>query len=190
MPGGRWDGVSLSGKRLGIVGFGHIGQQVAARAQAFGMIVHHHTRSGKIVDGWLPLEELLCQSDVVSLHCPLNESTRHLINAETLAIMKHGAILLNVARGPVVKINDLISALDAKHLAGAGLDVFEFEPEVPQALFAMPNIVLSPHMAGCTVEARHSAWKLCVDNVISVLNGHRPKTPVFDIGPNFEAGAC
>lgn len=181
MPAGRWDGLALGGKRLGLVGYGNIGQLVAARARTFGMKVHHHTRSRQ-ADGWLPLEELLSQSDIVSLHCPLSEATRHLVNANTLALMKPGAILLNLARGPVVKTDDLVSALDAKRLAGAGLDVFEFEPDVPQALAAMPNVVLSPHMAGCSVEARRDAWKLCTENVVAVLSGERPKTPAFEIG--------
>lgn len=179
MPGGRWDGMSLGGRALGIVGYGHIGREVAVRARAFGMTVHHHTRSGTDAPGWLPLDELLASCDVVSLHCPLNESTRHLIDSAALRLMKRDAILLNVARGPVVNIDDLVAALAHNHLAGAGLDVFEFEPEVPEALLSMPNVVLSPHMGGCTVEARRSAWRLCVDNVIAVLCDRQPLTPAF-----------
>jgi glyoxylate reductase len=181
MPGGRWDGVSLTGKRLGLVGYGHIGQEVAKRARAFGMSVRHYTRSGTNAPGWLPLNQLLLESDVVSLHTPLNDSTRHLIDAQALRLMKPNAILINVSRGAVVKIADLVAALQSGHLAGAGLDVFEFEPEVPAELFAMQNVVLSPHMGGCTVEARLSAFRLCAENIGRVLGGQPPRTPVFQI---------
>ena len=181
MPGGRWDGVSLVNRVMGIVGLGHIGQQVATRAAAFGMVVHHHDpRWGKEVSGWLPLDELLATSDVISLHCPLIESTRHLINAEAFKRMKKDAILLNVSRGPVVKIDDLVTALREKRIFGAGLDVFEFEPEVPDELFSMSNVVLSPHMGGCTAEARQSARRVCVENVIAVLTGQLPRSLAFE----------
>lgn len=147
-PGGRWDGMSLAGKRIGLIGKGHIGEHVARRAEAFGMIVHHHTRSGAESAGWLPLEELLRCCDVISLHCPLNESTRHLIGAEALSMMKPSAVLVNVSRGAVIDIAALIKALKQERLAGAGLDVFEFEPDVPAELLAMQNVVLSPHKIG------------------------------------------
>jgi len=179
MPGGRWDGIALAGKTMGIVGLGHIGREVARRAEAFGMTVRHYSRSGAGTPGYLPLDELLAVSDVVSLHCPLNAETRHLIDARALARMKKSAILINVSRGAVVKMDDLVAALAQGEIAGAGLDVFEFEPEVPEALFTMPNVVLSPHMGGCTAEARRSAWELSVDNVIAVLKGEAPKTPAF-----------
>lgn len=179
MPGGRWDGMSLEGKRLGLIGYGHIGRQVERRAAGFGMEVRHHTRSRAGAAGWLALPELLQQSDVVSLHCPLTAETRHLINAKTLAMMRKGTLLVNVSRGPVVDTKALVAALQSGHLAGAGLDVFEFEPEVPAELLTMPNVVLSPHMAGCTVESRQSAQQLCVDNVVAVLAGQAPKTPAF-----------
>ncbi len=181
MPGGRWDGVSLADKQLGLVGYGHIGHHVARRAEAFGMTVHHHTRSGNGEPGWLPLDDLLSQSDVISLHCPLNHQTRHLINASTLKQMKRGAFLINVSRGPVAEISAVIAALKDGQLAGAGLDVFEFEPDVPAELFGMQNVVLSPHMGGCTREARENAFRVCADNVIRVLSGEQPKTPVFSL---------
>ena len=179
MPGGRWDGMSLDGKRLGLVGRGHIGRQVERRAAAFGMTVRHHTRSGQDEPSWLPFEDLLATSDVVSLHCPLTPATRHLIDADAFAAMRPGAILLNVSRGAVVRMDALLAALESGRLAGAGLDVFEFEPEVPASLRAMPNVVLSPHMGGCTVEARDSAWRNCVDNIQRVLAGEPPNTPAF-----------
>lgn len=179
MPGGRWDGVSLAGKRMGLVGYGHIGRQVAMRAAAFGMAVHHHTRSGADDAGWLPLDDILASSDVISLHCPLNESTRHLIGVRALKMVKPSAVLLNVSRGAVVENAALIDALQQGRLAGAGLDVFEFEPDVPAELIAMSNVVLSPHMGGCTREARNAALQTCADNVMRVLSGEAPETPVF-----------
>lgn len=179
MPGGRWDGVSLAGKRMGLIGYGHIGQHVARRAEAFGMDVRHYTRSGKGAPGWLPLEEILKTSDVISLHCPLNETTRHLMNADAFRKMKPGAMLVNVSRGGVVENTALIAALKEKRIAGAGLDVFEFEPDVPAELMEMTNVVLSPHLGGCTAEARLSAFRICAENVIEVLSGKAPKTPAF-----------
>lgn len=179
MPGGRWDGVSLADKRYGVVGYGSIGRQTAQRVRAFGMEVVHHSPADTGEEGWLPLDELLATSDVVGLHCPLNASTRDLMDAARLARMKKGAVLINVARGPVVKNDDLLAALASGHLGGACLDVFEFEPQVPSALFTLPNVVLSPHMAGCTVEARQSAWRLCADNVLAVLAGRPARSPAF-----------
>jgi glyoxylate reductase len=181
MPGGRWDGVALSAKQFGIIGRGHIGEQAAQRARAFGMVVRHHSRSGHDHPDWMPLADLLGWADVVSLHCPLSPETHHLINAKTLALMKPGAFLVNVSRGKVVNNTDLIAALASGRLAGAGLDVFEDEPEVPAALRALPNVVLSPHMGGCTREARESAWRTCIDNVRRVLDGAPPATPVFQL---------
>lgn len=179
MPGGRWDGMSFTDKRLGLIGYGHIAQHVARRAEAFGMKVFHYTRSGRGEPRWLPLNDILSHSDIISLHCPLNESTRHLIDAEALKRMKRGAILINVSRGPVAEMSALITALESGQLAGAGLDVFEFEPDVPAELIGMQNVVLSPHMGGCTREARNSAFRVCADNVIRVLSGEVPKTSVF-----------
>ncbi len=181
MPGGRWDGVALEGKRFGIIGFGHIGRQVARRASAFGMVVRHHGRSQRGDPDWMELDALLGWADVVSLHCPLTPETQGLINARTLALMKPGAFLLNLARGKVVNTTDLIAALERRQIAGAGLDVFEAEPAVPAALRQLPNVVLSPHMGGCTQEARESAWRNCIGNVVRVLDGHPPDTPVFGL---------
>ncbi len=181
MPGGRWDGMSLSGKRIGIVGHGRIGREVERRAEAFGMEVVHHSRSGEGAPGWLPLDRLLATADVVSLHCPLTPDTRHLIDAAAFAAMRPGAILINLARGPVVKNDDLVAALRTGRIAGAGLDVFEFEPDVPAELADMPNVMLTPHMGGCTVEARNHAWGVCTDNVGRVLAGGPPRTPAFSM---------
>ena len=180
-PGGRWDGVALEGRHFGIIGRGHIGEQVARRAAAFGMIVRHHNRSGQDDPDWMPLGDLLGWADVVSLHCPLSAETHHLINAKTLRMMRPGAFLINVSRGKVVCNADLVDALRRDLLAGAGLDVFEDEPEVPEALRRLPNVILSPHMGGCTREAREAAWRTCIRNVERVLDGAPPLTPVFQL---------
>lgn len=175
---GRWDGIELEGRTLGIVGFGRIGRKVATRAAGFGMRVQHYSSTPCREPGCVPLDTLLATSDVVSLHCPLNSQTRHLIDARALARMRQGAILLNLARGPVVDEQALVAALEGGHLAGAGLDVFEREPEVAAALLGMPNVVMTPHVGGGTKESKREAWRLCVENVRLVLSGQRPRTPV------------
>jgi glyoxylate reductase len=182
MPGGRWDGLAFEGRRFGVVGYGHIGKAAARRAEVFGMVVGHHSRSGRGDAGWMALEALLGWADVVSLHCPLTPQTRHLINAETLARMRPGALLINVARGKVVDLAALIPALRDGRLGGAGLDVFEDEPEVPEALRSLPNVVLSPHMGGCTQAARDAARRTCIENVLRVLRGQTLEAPVVRAG--------
>lgn len=175
---GRWDGVSLEGKTMGIVGYGAIGRRVADRARAFGMRVVHFDAVSERGQDWLDFDRLLAESDVLSLHCPLTPETHHLVNATSLARLKRGAILLNVSRGPVAKIDDVVAALREGQLGGAGLDVFEFEPDVPGELYAMSNVVLTPHIGGGTVESKQSAWRQCVRNVALVLSEQTPETPV------------
>lgn len=184
---GRWDGWTLAGKTLGLVGHGQIARATAHRAEAFGMRVIHHRRTPDAAGAaaWRPLSELLREADVVSLHVPATPETFHLIDAAALALMKPGAILINTARGSVVDEAALIDALAAGHLAGAGLDVTEHEPTVPAALRAMPNVVITPHLGGGTHESRRAARQLAVANVAAVLRGHRPQTPLNEIG---EAG--
>lgn len=177
---GRWDGISLDGRVLGVVGYGRIGRQVAKRAEAFGMTIRHCDEFSKD-DAYLPLEEMLSIADVVTLHCPLTDGTHHLINSRTLALMKRGAILLNVSRGPVMENRAVVEALASGHLGGAGLDVFEFEPVVPEELYAMKNVVLSPHIGGGTVESKRSAWAKCFENIELVLAGNHPSTPVNSV---------
>ncbi len=167
-------GTSVAGKTLGIVGPGQIGRATAARAQAFGMEVIYAGRSG----GAAALEELLASSDVVSLHCPLTPETRHLINAERLGLMRPTAYLINTARGPVVDEPALVRALQDGVIAGAGLDVFEHEPEVHPGLLELENVVLVPHLGSATVETRTAMATLAARNVVSVLSGEPPLTPV------------
>jgi glyoxylate reductase len=153
---------------------------VARRAAAFGMDVVHHSRRPVDVDGSrpLPLDELLSTSDVVSLHCPLTPQTRHLIDADALRAMKRGAYLINTARGPIVDEAALAGALADGTIAGAGLDVYENEPEVHDDLRRLDNVVLAPHLGSATVETRTRMAELAVDNVVAVLTGKDAPTPI------------
>ena len=177
---GEWDGHSLVGKTLGIVGYGLIGKAVARRARAFDMqVIHHQRRNLPDADcPWYPLDELLAISDVVSLHAPLDAGTIHLMNRERFAQMKPGAILINTARGKMVEEAALLEALESGHLGGAGLDVVEFEPQVSQALRERLDIVITPHLGGGTLESRRAAQVHAVANVAAVLRGEPPGTPL------------
>ena len=160
-------GVSLQGKRLGIVGMGRIGSAVAARARAFGMEVTG-VRRGE------PLDELLAVSDVVSLHAPLTAETHHLIDAAALAKMKRGAFLINTARGKLVDENALCDALERGRLCGAGLDVYEDEPRVSPRLLKLPNVVALPHIGSATEETRSAMARIAATDVARFLRGERP----------------
>ena len=176
-------GTSLRGKRLGIVGLGGIGTRVAERARAFGMEIAYHARhpapaAAGLGAERLSLADLLADSDVVSLHCPLTPETHHLIGAEQLAAMKPSAVLVNAARGPIVDERALSRALAERQIAAAGLDVFEREPEVEDGLLLLENVVLTPHLGSATVETRTAMAELAARNAISVLRGQGPLTPV------------
>lgn len=160
-------GGSLQGKRLGIIGMGRIGNAVANRARAFGMDVIGVRRGDD-------LGELLATSDIISLHAPLSRDTHHLIDAAALARMKRGAYLVNTARGALVDENALCDALESGHLRGAGLDVFEFEPEVNPRLLRMPNAVIVPHIGSATEEARNAMARIAATNVLLFLRGSEP----------------
>jgi glyoxylate reductase len=154
-------GSRVHGKVLGIVGLGAIGQAVARRAAAFDMPLLYHGPSRKPeaeaalgVTYRASLQELLAESDIVSLNCPLTAATRHLINAETLAQMKSGAVLVNTGRGPLVDEKALVAALRSGQLGAAGLDVFEFEPEITPQLLEFDNVTLLPHIGSATGECR------------------------------------
>ena len=175
---GVWDGIQLSGKTLGIIGYGKIGKSVAFRARAFGMSIIYHDIIATDDAEYRELDVLMREADIITLHTPLTDSTHHLINAERLAQMKPGAFILNMARGSVIHEEALIEALESGDLAGAALDVFEFEPVVHQSLLEMDNVCLTPHIGGGTVESRHAARYLCAQNVAAVLRGERPLTPV------------
>jgi glyoxylate reductase len=175
-PGWAFDqllGMQLRGRQLGIVGFGRIGQAVAIRAAAFGMTIVHSSRSGGMV-----LDRLLSSSDVVSLHVPLTDDTRHLIGQAQLARMKRSAYLVNTTRGPVVDEAALAWAVRHHLIAGAALDVYEREPEVHPDLLDLENVVLAPHLGSATTETRTAMADLAVSNVLAVLSGQAPLTPV------------
>ncbi|MEA2238648.1 MAG: glyoxylate reductase [Thermoanaerobaculia bacterium] len=161
-------GTGLTGKRLGIIGMGRIGSAVATRAKAFGMEVIG-VRSGESIG------ELLATSDVVSIHAPLTGETRHLINESTLMAMKRGAFVINTARGPLVDESALCDALDAGHLAGAALDVYEDEPHVNPRLLSMPNVVLAPHIGSATEETRTAMARIAATDVALFLRGQKPR---------------
>jgi len=171
-------GRGLRGKTLGIVGYGEIGRATAARARAFGMEVIYTRRSHDGEPGRVELGELLERSHVVSLHCPLTPETRHLIDARALARMREDAYLVNTARGPVVDEHALADALRDGVIAGAALDVFEREPEVHPGLLELENAVLIPHLGSATIETRTAMAELAAANVVAVLRGDEPPTPV------------
>jgi glyoxylate reductase len=173
-------GTDLRDKQLGIVGFGRIGKAVAARAPAFGMRVAFSSRTAvsSALGESMPLDRLLSTSDVVTLHCPLTADTRHLINQAALARMKRSAYLVNASRGPVVDEAALVWALENHLIAGAALDVYEREPEVHQGLLSLENVVLSPHLGSSTIETRTTMIHLAVDNIVAVLSGTPPLTPI------------
>jgi glyoxylate reductase len=178
-------GSGLQGRLLGIVGLGGIGRKVAQRARAFGMRIAYHSRhqapaevEAELEAERMPLERLLAEADVVSLHCPLTPETHHLIGADELATMKPSAVLVNAARGPVVDEGALAAALEEGRIAAAALDVYEREPHVERRLPELDNVVLSPHLGSATVETRTAMAELAARNAISVLRGEGPLTPV------------
>jgi glyoxylate reductase len=178
-------GMGLQDKTLGVVGMGAIGQSLARRAKAFGMdIVYSDARradekvESELGARQLELDELLRVSDVVSLHAPLMDETRHLMNAERLGQMKDTAYLVNSARGPIIDEAALVDALRAGEIAGAALDVYENEPQVHEGLLDLDNVVLLPHLGSATIETRTAMGVLAAKNAIAVIKGERPPTPV------------
>ena len=178
-------GMGLQDKTLGVVGMGAIGQSVARRAKAFGMeIVYSDARQAsedverELGAKRVELEELLRTADVVTVHAPLMDETRHLIDSETLGLMKETAYLVNSARGPIIDEAALVDALQAGKIAGAGLDVFENEPDVHPGLLELDNVVILPHLGSATIETRTAMGVLAAKNAIAVLNGDPPPTPV------------
>jgi glyoxylate reductase len=178
-------GTGLQGKTLGIVGLGQIGLAVAQRARAFGMRIAYTGRNrvsaeveSALEARFLPQNDLLAQSDVISLHCPLTEQTRHLIDERALERMKPSAVLVNTSRGPVVDEQALARAVREGRIAGAALDVFEHEPEVEPALLDLDNVVVVPHLGSATTETRTAMAELAARNVVGVLSGNGPFTAV------------
>ncbi len=168
-------GFELEGKKFGIVGAGSIGMRVANIAKAFGCEVLAYSRTKKDIEGvqFVDLKTLLKECDIVSLHVPLSDATKGLINKENIAFMKENAVLINTARGPVVDSAALAEALKSGKIAGAGIDVFEMEPPVPvdHVLFGAPNLVVTPHVAFATKESMIKRSEIVFDNIDKYLNG-------------------
>lgn len=165
----------VNGKILGVVGAGHIGMEVIKVAKALGMNILVHTRTPK-ADGdgirYVSLDELLEHSDYITLHCPLNEQTKHMINKDTIAKMKSSAVIINTGRGALINEADLCEALVAKRIAGAGLDVQEVEPPVEDSpLYTLDNVIITPHMGWKGLETRQRLVGIIRDNVQAFLKG-------------------
>lgn len=181
-------GHRIHGKRIGIVGMGRIGQAIAQRARAFGMAVHYHNRrrlpeaAERTVEAtyWPRLEAMLSRVDIISINCPHTPETHHLFNAERIGLMQRHAYLINVARGEIVDEPALVDALERGCIAGAGLDVFEHEPQVHPKLLEMPNVVLLPHMGSATIEGRLAMGEKVIRNIKVWSDGHRPPDQVLE----------
>jgi glyoxylate reductase len=166
-------GRDLAGSTLGLVGMGRIGTEVAQRAHAFGMrVIHHRRRDG------LALDELLRTADVVSLHVPLTPETDGLISRDRLALLRDGATLVNTSRGAIIDEDALVDELLSGRIS-AGLDVFANEPQVPERLLPLPNVVLTPHIASATNETRAAMTRVLVDNVLAFVRGDPLPNEVF-----------
>jgi len=176
--GNMW-GTNPSGKTLGIMGLGRIGQAMARRARGFSMRIIYYsvdrpTPEQELGAQYVDRETLLREADFLSIHVPLAPDTHHLISATELNLMKPTAFLINTSRGKVVEEAALVEALRSKRIAGAGLDVFEFEPQIHPALLAMPNVVVTPHMGTATGETRLAMAMLAAENLLTALAGQRP----------------
>ena len=180
-------GRKLAGKVLGIVGMGRIGQAVAHRARAFGLEIAYTNRKSlpEAVERMLgaryvaDVDALMAEADILTLHCPLTEETRHLIDARRIALMKPGASIVNTARGELIDQEALISSLQSGHLAGAGLDVYPDEPHVDRRLIDHPNVMTLPHIGSATAEGREDSGHKVIANIRMWADGHRPPDQVL-----------
>ena len=177
-------GTDLIGKTLGIVGLGRIGSMVARRAKGYNMTVLYNKRSpdpeaeSELGVQFCSLDELLAKSDFVSLHVPLTDETRHMMNKDNFAKMKQGSYLINTARGAIVDEHDLVEALKSGHLVGAGLDVYDNEPNIDPELLVMPNTITTPHIASATYAARNKMGTLAIDALLDGFSGKKPQNLV------------
>jgi glyoxylate reductase len=180
-------GQRLTGKRLGIVGMGRIGQAVARRAKAFGLQIHYHNRKPvpKPLEEqleatyWESLDQMLARMDIVSVNCPHTPGTYHLLSARRLKLMKPSAYIVNTARGEIIDENAMARMLEAGELAGAGLDVYENEPAVNPKLIKAKNVTLLPHMGSATMEGRIDMGEKVIINIKTFADGHRPPDRVL-----------
>ncbi len=193
---GQWQGWSptgmlghrINGKRLGIVGMGRIGEAVARRARGFGLSVHYHNRKPVHPETeaeleatyWESLEQMLARVDIVSVNCPHTSATNHLLSRERLSLMQRSAYLVNTSRGEVVDEIALADLLAQRHIAGAGLDVYSSEPEIPAGLRELPNVVLLPHIGSATIEGRLQMGDKVIINVQTFWDGHTPPDRVIE----------
>lgn len=174
-------GHRVRGKNLGIVGMGRIGQAIARRASAFGLKVHYHNRSpvsppieqSLQAKYWPDLDAMLAKMDIVSINCPSTPQTRHLITAERLALMPTNGVIINTSRGEIIDEAALADALTKGEIAGAGLDVYENEPEIHPGLLNLPNVILAPHIASATHESRLEMGEKVMINIRALHDGHR-----------------
>jgi glyoxylate reductase len=180
-------GRKLAGKVLGIVGMGRIGQAVAHRARAFGLEIAYTNRKPlpEALERMLgaryvgDVDALMAEADILTLHCPLTEETRHLVDARRIALMKPGSSIVNTARGELIDQEALIAALESGHLAGAGLDVYPDEPHVDPRLIAHPNVMTLPHIGSATAEGREDSGHKVIANIRMWADGHRPPDQVL-----------
>jgi glyoxylate reductase len=179
---GRWDGLSLKDQVLGIVGLGTIGKELKKMAGGIGARVVYFNPYKREEKGFLPFDQLVSESDIISIHVPLNPITKGLFSSSIIKKMKKGAVLINTSRGSIVDQDALIAALRSGELSGAVLDVFEDEPCVPDALKQMRNVLLTPHMAGGTLKAREACVRCAARNVAEALSGRRPANALNNIG--------
>ncbi|MDB2498795.1 D-glycerate dehydrogenase [Alphaproteobacteria bacterium] len=193
---GQWQGWSptgmlghrINGKRLGIVGMGRIGEAVARRARGFGLSVHYHNRKPVHPETeaeleatyWESLEQMLARVDIVSVNCPHTSATNHLLSRERLSLMQRSTYLVNTSRGEVVDEVALADLLAQRHIAGAGLDVYSSEPEIPGRLRELPNVVLLPHIGSATIEGRLQMGDKVIINVQTFWDGHTPPDRVIE----------
>ncbi|MFB7139290.1 2-hydroxyacid dehydrogenase family protein [Gottfriedia sp. NPDC056225] len=181
-------GTEVSGKTIGIFGFGNIGQAVAKRAKAFNMnIIYNQPRrlsnelEQELNATYVSLEELIQTSDYISLHCPYKQELHHLFGKDEFTKMKDTAFFINAARGPLVNEQELVDALKDGVIAGAALDVFEFEPKITEELKSLTNVVLTPHIGNATYETRDAMSEIAAKNIIEVMSGRPPVSPVNDV---------
>jgi lactate dehydrogenase-like 2-hydroxyacid dehydrogenase len=180
-------GRRVTGKRLGIIGMGRIGQAVARRARAFGLQIHYHNRkpvSPRIAEEleatyWESLDQMLARTDIVTVHSPHTPATYHLLSARRLKLLQPHAILINTARGEIIDEQALAELLEQGKIAGAGLDVFEFEPTINPKLLELPNAVLLPHMGSATLEGRIDMGEKVIINIKTFMDGHKPPDRVL-----------
>ena len=180
-------GRSVRGKKLGIIGLGRVGQAIARRAAAFGLEVHYHARAPinphiekeLAATYWKRLDGMLPEMDIVSVNCPHTPETFHLLSRARLALLAPHAYVVNISRGEIIDEEALADLIEAGRLAGAGLDVFEREPRPSERLHAAPNVVLLPHMASATVEARIEMGDRVIRNIKMFADGHRPQDRVI-----------